>query len=486
MRYKYASASLLALVCVACAPVGPDYVRPKTQLPETWKSVAGAEQFVWNTTSPKDGLAKSDWWTVFGDAQLNQLEEQCLANNANLQAAVAKVAQAKAQYGIQFAAQLPSLQAGATVSDQRISADRPLSSYTTPNYSTIQNNFSPFLSASYEFDWIGRVRRLTESANASLEQAKADKENTQLLLTGQLALAYFKLRQLDEETTALTDSIALQEKVLLLITKRHDLGLASDVDIQQQIALAESTKAQLEILKGQRNELEDMIATLTGVPAAGFHLALGKLPETLPHLPLSVPSTLLERRPDIASAERAMAAANAQIGVAKAAYYPMLTLSPALIGYQSNSMATLLSVPAMIWGIGVSATQTLFDGGKTSSGVDYASAGYSLALANYKQTVLSGIQDAQDALGNVQQLALARSSQEKSLASLNKALKLATLRYEAGLDNSLTLSFVQQNQLLGVRAQAQIKGSQFASSVGLVKALGGFWISSNEDVLKMK
>lgn len=239
--------------------------------------------------------------------------------------------------------------------------------------------------------------------------------------------------------------------------------------------MTESTKAQIEQLRAQRNELENLVATLAGIPAAGFHLPSGKLPDTLPVIPVTVPSALLERRPDIASAERAMAAANAQIGVAKSAYFPMLTLSPTYIGYQSNSIPSLFAVPSMIWSFGVQAAQTLFDGGRISSGVDYASAGYALSLANYRQTVLSGIQDVQDALGNVQQLNLARVNEDKSLANLNRAYELSYIRYQAGLDTALALALVQQNQLTGIRVQAQIKGSQFTSTVGLIKALGGSW-----------
>ncbi|SNX28706.1 efflux transporter, outer membrane factor (OMF) lipoprotein, NodT family [Polynucleobacter meluiroseus] len=467
--------ALVALGLVACSPVGPDYVRPSIDLPETWKSNSGAEPILWSQSNPRDVLPKQDWWTIFGDQELDALEAKCLANNPSLQAAVAKLDQAKAQYGVQFASFFPTVQAGALANEQRISANRPLSQYGKPNYSTIQNNFSPYVSASYEFDWIGKIQRSVEAASDTVQQAQAAKENTQLILTGQLAQAYFRLRQFDEEIATLKGSLAVQEKVLTLITKRHDLGASSEVELVQQAALTQSTMAQIELLQAQRNELENLVATLAGIPAAGFQLASGKLPENLPKIPLTVPSTLLERRPDIASAERAMAAANAQIGVAKAAYYPMLTLSPTYLGFQSNSIPSLLTVPSLIWSFGVNAVQSIFDGGRISSGVDYASAGYTLAVANYRQTVLSGIQDAQDALSNVQQLNLARASEDKSVANLNRAYQLSFIRYRAGLDTALTLALIQQNQLTGIRLQSQIKGSQFTATVGLIKALGGSW-----------
>jgi NodT family efflux transporter outer membrane factor (OMF) lipoprotein len=475
MRYRYFLASLYCFAIVACSPIGPDYVRPTVDTGNDWKSTKDADGVTWNTANPRDAIPKQDWWTIFGDHELNELEAKCLINNPSLQASIARLDQAKAQYGVQFAAFMPTVQAGALAEGERISANRPLNSYKTPNYSTIQNNFQPYVSASYEFDWIGQIRRSVESAKATVEQAQAEKENTQLILTGQLAQTYFRLRQTDEEISALKESIGAQEKVLTLITKRHDLGASSELDMVQQAALTESTKAQIEQLRAQRNGLEDLVATLAGMPASTFHLASGSLPNVLPVVPMSLPSTLLERRPDIAASERAMAAANAQIGVAKAAYFPMLTLAPTYLGYQSSSIPSLFAVPSMIWSFGLQATQTLFDGGRISSTVDYASAGYRLSVANYKQTVLNGIQDVQDALGNVQQLNLARVNQDKSVANLNRAFELSNIRYQAGLDTALTMALVQQNQLAGIRTQAQIKGSQFTSTVGLIKSLGGLW-----------
>jgi NodT family efflux transporter outer membrane factor (OMF) lipoprotein len=484
MKYRYFIVCTLSLGIVACYPIGPDYVRPKMELPETWKVTKDADPITWNVSNPQDAVPKEAWWTIFNDPQLNDLEEKCLANNPSLQAAVAKLAQAKAQYEYQFAAYMPTVQAGAVAADQRISANRSLSQYGKQNYSTIQNNFSPFIAASYEFDWIGKITRSVEAAQDTVQQAQAAKENTQLILTGQLAQAYFKLRQLDEEIRALEGSIELQEKILSLITRRHELGASSEVDMAQQAGLTATTKAQVEQLRAQRNEAEDLVATLAGIPAAGFKLASGKLPDALPVIPLSIPSTLLERRPDIAAAERAMAAANAQIGVARAAYYPSLTLAPTYIGYQSNSLPSLFSVPSMIWSFGLQATQTLFDGGRISANVAFANAGYTLAVANYKQAVLAGIQDAQDALGNVQQLKLARGNQDQALANYTRAFDLSYIRYRGGLDNAVALSLIQQNQLSSIRTQAQIKGSQFTSTVGLIKALGGSWVESskNKDV----
>lgn len=466
----------LALLCAACA-IGPDYVRPKMEVADSWKSAQATSNNAidWQKGRPDDAALRHDWWTMFNDPVLDDLEKRSLAQNYSLQAAIAQVEQAKAQYGIQASALTPTVQLGAVADRQRISANRPLVDYTLPNASLAQNNLQPYVSASYEIDWLGQVRRSVEAARDTVEQAQANQENARLLLTAQVAQTYFLLRQADEEIQALTDSMALQDKVLALIATKHNLGASSQMDLSQQAALASSTRSQVEQLRAQRMVLEDSLATLVGEPANSFHLAVGKMPDYPPAVPLDVPSTLLERRPDIAAAERAMAAANAQIGVAKAAYFPLLNLSPSYAGYQAVSLPTLFSAPSLIWAIGVSATQTLFDGGKTSAGVDYANASYQLAVANYKQAALAGIQDAQDALARVQQLKLARDSEDNALKNQNQAYRLSFVRYKQGLDNVQALALVQQNQLTEIRTQAQLKGSQFTSTVGLIKALGGGW-----------
>jgi NodT family efflux transporter outer membrane factor (OMF) lipoprotein len=369
----------------------------------------------------------------------------------------------------------PSVQLGAAATRTRTSAERPVASYGAVNSSTIQNDFRPALSVSYEFDWLGKVRRDIESARASAEQAGADQENVRLILTTQVAVAYFQLHQFDEEIGILTESTASQQKVLDLISKRYALGAAGQADLAQQSALLESSKAQLELLKAQRNRQENALATLSGTPAANFHLPPGRLPASLPGIPLALPSSLLERRPDIASAERAMAAANAQIGVAKAAYFPSLMLSPTYGGYEANRLAGLFSAPSLIWSIGIAATQTLFDGGRISASVDFAKAGYAGTVANYRQSVLTAIQESQDAMDTLHELALARQKQDEAVRQQNKAYRISLVRYREGLDNALTLAITQQNQLAGERVLSQIRGSQLLSSVGLIKALGGGW-----------
>ncbi|OLZ79197.1 efflux transporter outer membrane subunit [Chromobacterium violaceum] len=461
---------LLAAALSGCAAVGPDYRPPASELPAQWKSDAG-----WLPAAPADTLPKRDWWRMFGDEDLNRLETDALASSPTLQLALARLDQAQAQSRIRGAAALPAASLGAAASRSRVSADRPLSSYGASNASTVQSDLKPMLSVSYEIDWLGRVRRDIESARAGSEQAAADRANVELLLTAQLASAYLQLRQEDEEIRLLDDILDAQQRVLELTRIRHRAGLASAGDEAQQAATVAASRAQRELLLNQRRANEDLLATLSGAPAPSFRLASGSLPAALPALPSGAPSDLLQRRPDIASAERAMAAANAQIGVAKAAYFPQLTLTPAYLGSESTGLAQLFSTPALIWGVGLQATQTLFDNGKTRAGVDYAAAGYRAALAAYRQTVLQALQEAQDVLGSLHGLDQARRQQDEAARNQDKAYAVIQLRYREGLDSALTLASARQSQLAAQRTLAQLRGAQLAASISLLKALGGGW-----------
>ncbi len=470
MRYISLLLSL-PLMCAACSSIGPDYNRPAvSDMPTAWKTETS-----WKSSSPADSDPKKEWWKSFGDKQLDELEAKCLKDSPSLKVSLARLDQALAQSNAHGAAMAPSVALNAGASRNLISANRPLGNYSVPNTSTVQNDFKPNLTVSYEVDWLGRVRRDVESARASAEQAAADNENVRLVLTAQVATAYFQLRQLDEEIGFVSGSIELQQKVLDLTSFRRDFGASSESDLVVQRALVESSGAQLELLKNQRKQSEDLLATLTGVPASSFTLSAGSLPLLPPAIPVDVPAKLLERRPDIASAERAMAAANAQIGLAKAAYFPSLILNPALAGFESNSLSNLFSAPSLVWSIGVQATQTLFDGGRNRAGVDFAQAGYVASVANYRQSVLVAIQEAQDALSTLHGLDAARQKQDGAVRDQNKAYEITLLRYKEGLDNALTLATIQQNQLSALRVQSQIRGAQFLSTVNLLKALGGGW-----------
>jgi len=469
------SLCLIALACAGCAPIGPDYVRPELNVPTNWKTLPGANASLWKIAQPADGQPKDKWWTRFEDKTLSELIERCLENNNTLQASLARLDQAIAQSEARSAALFPTISVSGTGSRTLTSANRPTATYDSVNIQTVQNDFRPVALMTYEIGWLGKVRRDVEASRNTADQAAADTENVRLLLTAQVATSYILLRQYDEEIRVLTMIVGLQEKLLGLIQKRYDLGAAGQTELSQQKALVQSSGAQLEILNNLRNLQENLLATLTATPAASFKLPAGRLPQTLPAFPVSVPSNLLERRPDVAAAERAMAAANAQIGVAKAAFFPSLLVAPGFIGGDSTNISTLLNLPSLLWSIGLTATQTVFDSGRTSANYRFAQAGYAATLANYRQVVLVSIQETQDAMSGIQQFSRARIKQDEAVNNLNRALRVSAVRYREGLDTAQTLALLQQNQLTAERIKWQMHGNQFLANIALVKALGGGW-----------
>jgi NodT family efflux transporter outer membrane factor (OMF) lipoprotein len=296
--------------------------------------------------SPRDGQPKGPWWQRFGDPQLDALQQQALQASPTLMAAGARLAQARALAAVAGAAQVPQVALSARAGRNRISANRPLTNYASSNFSTVQNDAVAAFAVNYEIDLSGRVQQAVEGARASVEQATADLENTRLLLGAELATAYFNLRALDIELDVLARSIALQRRALAYVTARRDGGAASGLDVAQQQALLDNTLTQVDLLRRQRALFEHAVATLTGQPAPTFSLPADTRRTTLPDVPLGLPSDMLERRPDVAAAERAMAVANAQNGVARAAYYPSITLvTPG--GESCPSPAP--DAPSLIW-----------------------------------------------------------------------------------------------------------------------------------------
>ena len=467
-RAPGALALALVMGLAACA-AGPDYQKPALDLPVSWQLDAP-----WREATPDDVAAKGPWWQRFGDAQLDALEQRALAGSPTLAAAAARLAQARAVVAAGSSAQLPQLTLGTRDARQRISANRPLSSYNSTNFSTIQNDFTLSLSTSYEVDLAGRVQRSVEGARASAEQSAADLENTRLLLTAELAVDYFSLRALDTELDVLTRSIALQRRSLELVTARRDLGAASGLDVAQQQALLDTTLTQVDVLRRQRAQFEHAIATLTGTPAPLFSLAPEVKVFEPPAIPLGVPSDVLQRRPDVAAAERAMAAANAQIGVASAAFYPSVLLGPS-VGYESRDLSTLFNAPSLLWSIGVSATQSIFDGGRVRANVDFAKAGYDVTLANYRRVVLTAMQEVEDGITGLAALDRASTQAQTAVASARRVLDMATSRYEGGASTYFDVITAQQSLLTSERQAAQLLGQRQLSSVFLVKALGGDW-----------
>jgi multidrug efflux system outer membrane protein len=475
-RARIVAATLGAALLTACT-VGPDYKQPHADAPPEWRTDS-----YWRVAQPSHAPLTPSWWTSFSDATLDTLEGQALAQNQTLAAAVAHYEQAKATLANTSAQQIPEVDLGGTGERFKISKDRPLTAYGTPNQTTVQNGLTVGPSINYDTDLFGRIRREVEGAKASAEQSADDLANARLVLSTDLATDYFSLRELDAEIDVLNQSVVLQQKALDYVTSEHDLGSVSGLDVLQQKSELDATRVQAQLLLVQRAQFEHAIAALVGVPAPQFTIEPKVVNTQVPAIPLGVPSDVLQRRPDVASAERAMAAANAQIGVAKAAFFPSLTLTPS-IGWQSTNFADLLSAPSLMWTLGAAFSQVVFDGGRRSANVKFASEGYQAAEANYRQTVLTAFQQVQDGVTGLSVLDGAAKQSHQAVADAQSLLSLANDRYSGGLVAYLDVITAQQSLLTSERQDVQIHGQQMTLSVSLVKALGGGWdVSAPADV----
>ncbi len=460
-----AAAALLA----GCAATAPTPETPRFELPAAWRLEPG-----WREAAPDDAQPRGAWWQRFGDAQLDALQQQAQAASPTVAAALARLEQARAQVDVASAGLFPQVTLGARAQRLQISANRPLTNYNSANFQTVQSDYQLNFNVAYEADLWGRVRGTVDAARAGAEQSAADLENARLVLAADLAANYFNLRELDIELDVLRQSIALQRRALELAKARHELGATSGLDVAQQQALLDSTLTQVDVLRRQRDQFEHAIATLTGQPAPLFTLPPETGPRSAPAVPLGVPADLLQRRPDIASAQRAMAAANAQIGVARAAYYPTVTIGPSF-GYDSRSWATLFDAPSALWSIGVALTQPLFDAGRADANVAFSSAAYKLAAANYRRVVLTAMQEVQDGISGAAALDSALAQSQLAVASAQRVLQLATDRYEGGAASYSDVITAQQSLLTAQRQAAQLLGQRLLVTVQLVKALGGAW-----------
>ena len=477
-------ASSIFAICAACLlascrPVGPNYHRPDAPTATAWKTEAP-----WREASPSDQIAKGEWWTAFDDAELNSLETQALAANQTLKGAMARLEQARAQARISISALFPQASAGPSIQRQREAGNRPF--VAGANAAPLTSNiFTIPFSVTWEPDVFGRIRRNIESSQASYQASAADLANLRLSVTAELAGDYFNARQLDAQIGVLKRTVQSFEKGLQLVQSREQGGVASGLDVAQEQSLLDTTKTQAILLRQQRAQFEDAIATLTGQPAPNFKLAAAEIATKPPAVPLGVPSDLLERRPDIAEAERQMAAANAQIGVAQAAYYPSfpLTLSA---GLESVSLSSLGSSSSTFWAAGVSAIEDIFTGGARRAQVQFNEAGYQNTVANYRQAVLAGMQEVEDALAGLAVIDEAEKTQAAAVSDARKALEIATNRYTGGLVSYLDVVSAQQTLLSNENLAAQLDGQRLVTSVLLIKALGGGWDASSIAALKVK
>jgi len=474
------SAAGTVLFALAGCAVGPNYHRPDVAVAPTWK-----EQPPWRTAAPKDSIPKGEWWTVFSDPELNQYETQATKSNQTIEIARNQLLQARASARISTAGLFPQLSAGVSAQRSQTSAGKPTTSGVPLAAPSTQNDFLIPFNLNWEADLFGGLRRGVESANAAYQASAAGLENTRLLITSEVAVDYFTLRELDAEIAVVDASVEYQAKSLQLVQNRHAGGIASGLDVAQQETLLNSTRTQAILLRRQRAQFEHAIATLVGVPASSFSIPVRPLDTALPAVPIGIPSDVLERRPDVAQAERLMAAQNAQIGVAKSAFYPGINLS-AGGGFESSDIGKIITASTGFWALGANVAETVFSGGRRRAQVDFATSAYGVSVANYRQTVLTAFQEVEDSLSGLSVLARAAETQHLSVDAAQRALKIANDRYSGGLVTYLDVINAEQALLDSQRLATQLLGQRLIASVTLVKALGGGWDASSLQAIQVK
>jgi NodT family efflux transporter outer membrane factor (OMF) lipoprotein len=442
--------------------------------PQAWKT-----QPPWQQATPKDAIPKGTWWQVFHDPALDAYEQQLLQANQSLLVSRDRLEQARSIARIATSAMFPQLAVDPGAARQLGSGNRPLNGSLPPTTPYTQSVFTIPFSLNYEVDLFGRVRRNVEAANASLQSTAADLQNAQLVLTAELAADYFSLRELDAELEVVQESVGYQRKGLDLVNNRHNGGIASGLEVAQQAALLDATLTQLALVKQSRAQYEHAIAVLVGQPASNFSVAAAPWHAAPPPLPLGVPSDVLERRPDIASAERQIAYENAQIGIARAAFYPHITLGGSGAGLQSRDIGELFSVPSLFWSIGADALQPVFQGGRNRANLAATQAAYDGSVANYRQSVLTAFQEVEDGISNLETLLQAATTQEAAVQDARRELLFANNRYVGGVTTYLDVITAQSTLLANERLATQLLGQRMVSSVYLVKALGGGWEASD-------
>jgi NodT family efflux transporter outer membrane factor (OMF) lipoprotein len=461
----------VACALTACSTL-PHYSVPEAAVPARYAAPAGPVLASpgWAVATPADTQARGDWWTLFNDPELNQLEDQLAVSNQTVKRAVAQLQQARSMIDYQHAGFLPRITAGAAQSRTRLSQNvegHSLAGKTVPDYSL-------GVAAAWEPDLFGRVRDAVVNARDNAQASEADLEAVRLSMSTDLARDYFALRALDIQKKLLDDSVTAYAAALAILRQQLADGAIDASSTAQAETQLEDTRSQSTDIEVQRAQLVHAIATLIGVPASSFSLAPKVESIPVPQIPAGVPSQLLERRPDIAAAERRVAAANAQIGEAKAAFYPDLTLS-ASAGLESTFFAPWLTAPSLFWSIGPQLVGTLFDGGKRDAALKGATAQYDGSVADYRQTVLVAFQQVEDNLSELDTLASEAQSQRRATAAAERSLKLTQNRYQAGAVSYLDVVTVQTIALANQRTEAQIQARSVDASVQLLKALGGGW-----------
>jgi outer membrane protein, multidrug efflux system len=473
MRFRFLLGAMFLSSVYALAG-GPKYTKPDAPVPQNWQSPVP-----WQTASPSDALPKNAWWKIFGDSELDQYEDRAMSSNQTLKAATSRLEEARAFARIASSGMFPELDAGVNGQRERLSANRPTNGATIVPAPVTQNVFNIPFTLNYEVDLFGRVRHSLEAANASLQASAADLENVRLMVTSELAADYFQLRELDSEIAVVQSAVDLQKDGLKLVNNRHSGGVVSGLDVAQQQTVLDSSYTQLALLQQQRAQYEHAVAALQGLPASEFKAPVRVLDSQPPAIPVALPSELIQRRPDIATAERDVAAANAEIGVAKSAFYPSILLAGTGAGFQSADLAKLVDAPSAVWSVGLSLLEPVIAGGRNRAKLANARAVYDEDVANYRESVLVAFQQVEDALAGLNALAAASASQQRAVADAQSSLTLADARYKGGLVTYLDVITAQVQVLTNEQLAAQIAGQRMVTAVSLVKALGGGWDSSS-------
>ena len=467
-------ADSLASAGIALALLSSCSLAPPLKVPSVPTAVAYKELGPWTMAQPADRLPRDSWWTLYDSAELDQLETRLIAGNPTLAAALGNYAQAKALSDQARAGLFPTLGVGASVTRNRESVNAPLRGPTTPvNY----NNDTVGGSIGYELDLWGQIRNEIAAGEANAAASAADLENARLSLIGQLVDDYIQLRSLDRDSAILDATVAAYARALTLTQQRHDAGIAPGLDVSQAQTQLDAARSQVAQTLAQRALMEHAIAALLGESASSFSLKPQIVAITLPQIPSGVPSTLLERRPDIAAAQRRMVAANANIGVARAAYYPSLTLG-AQGGYQSTSISNWLTAPSSFWAIGPNALLSVFDGGLRRAQVAQARAQFDTAAANYRGVAIGAFQQVEDSLATLNHYHDAAEEEKAALDAAQRTLDLSMALYVKGAVDYLTVVTSQTAVLQTQLESLSLDTQRLRASVDLIRALGGGWEDS--------
>jgi outer membrane protein, multidrug efflux system len=451
---------------LAGCTVGPNYHRPPV-------ATAPAFQEPQTQSASQADIAWTNWWKVFNDPVLDGLEDQATDANRDIRIAVAHVDEANAMARSVHSQQLPTIGASPSFSRTREAQQRPNNGNTNGLAATYNDLLLP-LTLNYEIDVWGRIRRMVQSANATEQASDADLRFVRLSVGASVAVDYYSLREADAQLAIYDATVDALQKGYQIIDNQFQHGLVSELDVKQAETLLDQVRSQRDAMHIQRDQLEHAIAELLGRTPEGFHIAVDTRLEVPPTIPAGVPSQLLERRPDIVSSERSMAAASAQIGVAKAAYFPQLSLT-GVAGYESANPAAIVNWQNTIASLGASAVAPIFTGGRLRANLDHARAAYQASVSQYEKTVLTAYQQVEDQLAAIHYLSIQEQDSSSAVASARDQERIAMNRYEAGLVSYLNVVYSEQTLLDNEQSEAQVSAQRLVATVVLVKALGGGW-----------